>query len=335
MAHHEANSVPKGMKKRAEDHITHEDPVPQTTDLLVQGYLLHCRCEGKSPSTITTYEEHLRRFVWYCERQHFPSDPRKLTSHHIGSFIWYVGSESNRWGTNSTTSRKPAGRATVNHYYRVLHAFFGWLAKQGFIAENPVSRIGTPKTDRRVVEALNPGEVEKLLRACAGRSVLEVRNRAIISILLDTGLRVSELASLKINDIDTKTGVILVRHGKGGKQRIVRTGSKALRAAWRYIAAHRRGDGDALFLTRSGEPLDAEGMKLMIRRLTKRAGFRVSGHKLRHTFSISYLRNGGDVFTLQYLLGHSTLHMTQRYLQSLSSEDAIKAHRRFSPLDNM
>jgi len=91
-----------------------------------------------------------------------------------------------------------------------------------------------------------------------------------------------------------------------------------------------------LFLTKTSEPLVADAIKLIVRRLGKEAG--ISGvhiHQLRHTFAISFLRAGGDVFSLQYLLGHSTLVMTQRYLQSLNAEDAMKAHRRFSPLDSL
>lgn len=222
----------------------------------------------------------------------------------------------------------------MNHYYRVLHAFSVWLQKEGFVADNPVARIDPPRTDRSVIQALRPIEVETLLRACSAKSPLHVRNKAIICMLLDTGLRISELASVQLNDIDTKTGVIMVRHGKGGKQRVVRIGLKAQNAVWRYVSMYRHGDSDALFLKHCGKPLGVEGMKMMLRRLARRTGIKVFGHKMRHTFAISYLRNGGDVFTLQYLLGHSALQMTQRYLQSLSAEDAMIAHKRFSPLDN-
>jgi len=135
--------------------------------------------------------------------------------------------------------------------------------------------------------------------------------------------------------VDIKTGAILVRQGKGGKQRVVRIGSTAQKALWRYVTIYRRGDSDRLFLNRSGEPLDVVAVKILIRRLTTKTGIKVYGHKLRHTFAITYLRNGGDVFTLQYLLGHATLQMTQRYLQSLNAQDAISAHRKYSPLDNM
>jgi len=217
----------------------------------------------------------------------------------------------------------------------VLNTFFGWLKAEELIAENPVARLKTPKIEHKVVQALTHNEIKRLLDTYSSKSMPDVRNKAILSILLDTGLRVSELANLMIEDVDLNTRVVLVRHGKGGKQRIVRIGSKAQRALWRYITIYRRGDSDALFLTSSGEPLDVIGVKIMIRRLSKKAGVKVYAHKLRHTFAINYLRNGGDVFTLQHLLGHSTLQMTQRYLQSLNSDDATNAHRKFSPLDNM
>ena len=143
------------------------------------------------------------------------------------------------------------------------------------------------------------------------------------------------LANLKLEDVETATGAILIRHGKGNKQRIVRIGSKVQKALWRYVTIYRFGDSDALFLKRSGEPLDAVGFKILIRRLSNKASVKIYAHKLRHTFAISYLRNGGDAFTLQHLLGHATPQMTQRYLQSLSDEDAMAAHKRFSPLDSL
>ena len=96
------------------------------------------------------------------------------------------------------------------------------------------------------------------------------------------------------------------------------------------------GKSDRLFLGSNREPLEGTGIKLMIKRLGKKAGLKgIHVHRLRHTFAISFLRAGGDVFSLQYLLGHSTLSMTQRYLQSLNAADAAQAHSRFSPMDNL
>jgi len=155
-------------------------------------------------------------------------------------------------------------------------------------------------------------------------------------VLLDSGMRVSELANLTVSDVDANTGAIVIRHGKGGKQRVVRIGSTTQKVLWRYVTLHRRVNTDRLFLNRYGQPLEAHAIKLMVGKLGRIAG--VSGvhvHRLRHTFAISFLRSGGDIFTLKYLLGHSSLVMVQNYLQSLNADDAAKAHQRFSPIDNM
>jgi site-specific recombinase XerD len=127
-----------------------------------------------------------------------------------------------------------------------------------------------------------------------------------------------------------------VKHGKGGKHRVVRIGAIAQKALWLYITIHREENSDRLFLTRSGDSLESEGIQVMVRALGRRVGVpNVHVHRLRHTFAISLLRAGGDIFTLKYLLGLSSLTMVQDYLGSLNVDDAMNAHRRFSPLDNL
>lgn len=303
-------------------------------EALVRDYILNCTVEGKSPNTIATYEIILKNFLWYCEQNDFPEAPR-LTATHVKEFLFYLLSEPNRWGSNNPAARKPASRTTVNDYYRTLHCFFNWLEREGIILENPFTNLKPPKIERKVIEALTESEIKRLLDQCSGKTALHVRNKAILSILFDCGLRVSELASVTLNDITWETGYVLVRQGKGGKQRQVRMCSKAKRALWRYVTLYRNSESDRVFINRSGDPLDVVGIKILIKRLGQTTKIKVHPHKLRHTFAISYLRNGGDVFTLQYLLGHSNLQMTQRYLQSLSAEDAANAHRKYSPLENL
>lgn len=157
----------------------------------------------------------------------------------------------------------------------------------------------------------------------------------ILSVFLDTGLRLSELINLTLNDVNVDDGSILVRHGKGGKPRVVRIGNKAQKALWKYVTLYRKGSSNRLFLNRNGEPFNFFGVSIFLKRLGDKAKVKVHAHQLRHTFAISFLRAGGDVFSLQYLLGHSTLSMTQRYLQSLNANDAANAHKKFSPLDNL
>ena len=209
------------------------------------------------------------------------------------------------------------------------------MQSEELLLDNPFNHLKTPRIDKRVVQALTPTEIERLFKECSGKSMMDVRNKAILSVFLDTGLRVSELANLLLEDLDVDTGSILVRHGKGGKQRVVRIGSKAQKALWKYVTIYRKSESDHLFVNRSGDPLDVQGIKIMIKRLGDKAKVKVHPHKLRHTFAISFLRAGGDVFSLQYLLGHTSLQMTQRYLQSLNANDAMNAHKKFSPLDNL
>jgi site-specific recombinase XerD len=324
------------MQKYVEEHLPLENLV-STTHLqsLAHGYILNCRSEGKSAKTIISYQTALKQFIWFCKHNNFPEIAQTINAIHIRQFIWYLTSATGRWGSNSPKTKQPASQTTANDYYRALHSFFNWLERESLIKENPFANLHPPKLERKVIQALTPTEVERLLNAGSGKSPVNVRNKAILCIFLDTGLRVSELASLNIYDIDMNTGSIVVRHGKGGKQRVVHIGSKAQKALWKYITLYRKSNNDSLFINRNGEPLDAVGIRIFIKRLGIKAKVKVSPHKLRHTFAISYLRAGGDVFSLQYLLGHSTLQMTQRYLQSLNADDAIEAHRKFSPLDRL
>ena len=323
------------MQNHAVDRLTYENLIDtENIASLTHGYLLNCRCEGKSPKTMSNYAGVLKNFLWYCRENSFPS-VSKLTAVHLRHLFWYLGSEKNRWGTNNPSSRKPASLTTVHTYHKVLRSFFNWLEREQLIHDNPFSHLETPKMEKKFVQALNVVEIRRLFNTCSVRAALAIRNKAILSVFLDTGLRVSELAHLTLEDVDIDSGSILVRHGKGGKQRVVHIGSRAQKALWRYVSIYRKGTSSRLFMNRTGEPLDAVGIKILVKRMGDRAKVKVSPHKLRHTFAISYLRAGGDVFSLQYLLGHTTLQMTQRYLQSLNADDAVNAHRKFSPLDNL
>ena len=159
--------------------------------------------------------------------------------------------------------------------------------------------------------------------------------------LLDTGLRAMEICSLRIGDVNLKTGRVEVKHGviggaKGGKGRTVFLGKAARRAVWRYLANIEDGDDqDApLFLAKGDRKMTPNGLRQLIKGLAEKAGVvNAYPHKFRHTFAITYLRSGGDVLTLQALLGHSTLDMVRHYAR-IAEIDIEHAHRRASPVDN-
>ncbi|MFC1910968.1 tyrosine-type recombinase/integrase [Chloroflexota bacterium] len=323
------------MVKQVVDRLLLESLVTTTSlESLSRGYLLNCRTENKSPKTIRGYESTLRNFNWYCKQNNFP-EVQKLTAVHIRHFLWYLGSEPHRWNSSNPSAKHIASNTTINDYFRALRTFFNWLEREELIIDNPFKHLKTPKADNNIVQALTPAEIERLFKACSGKSLLDIRNKAIISVFLDTGLRLSELVNLTVDDVNTDDGSIIVRHGKGGKPRVVRVGNRAQKALWKYVTLYRKGNSNRLFLNRSGEPFDFFGVSIFLKRLGNKTKVKVHAHQLRHTFAISFLRAGGDVFSLQYLLGHSTLTMTQRYLQSLNANDAANAHKKFSPLDNL
>jgi len=320
------------MPARISEHITRAP----TLDHLIQGYLVTLRSEGKSPQTVLSYGDQLSHFLWWCEREGAPKDADKVTTAHIRGFLLYAQTEPVRWGGRSTSSRRPLCTATLHRYHRTLSAFFHWLGAECLISGSPLEGVRKPRLPQKLVQALTPEELRRMLALC-GKDFLGARNRAILMLFLDTGLRVSELSDLRLSDVDFETGTITVRSGKGQKQRVVRMGNRCQRAVWRWAALFRESHTDRLFVSRGSEPLDARAVKTLVKRLCGRAG--VSGgrgcHRLRHTFAIEFLRAGGDVMTLRYLLGHSSLEMVKRYLGSLDAEDAARAHQRYSPADNM
>jgi len=157
-------------------------------------------------------------------------------------------------------------------------------------------------------------------------------------LLLDTGLRMGELINLKMEDAHMTEGLLKVM-GKGKKERIVPMGSNAQRALQRYLFRYRHKPFhpgiDNVFLSVLGKPLTENSIKLIFSRLAKKSGVvRLHAHLCRHTFATRFLINGGDVFTLQQILGHSTLEMVRHYVNLATNHVAIQ-HQRFSPLDRL
>jgi site-specific recombinase XerD len=160
------------------------------------------------------------------------------------------------------------------------------------------------------------------------------RNKAIVLTLLDTGVRVSEIGNINLEDIDTERGWVKIT-GKGAKERVVRIGANAQKALWRYLVHRPNTERGQLWLTEEETPLRPDGIQMVIKRLKQRAGVTSSGncHRFRHTFALNFLRADRNPFNLQYLLGHSDLRMVRHYTATLGMEDALKAHEKASPAD--
>jgi len=321
-----------------------EAPPGTSLKSLVKGYLLTHQTEGSSPHTVEYYRGILNRFLWYAAREGWSDDARLLNEWHIREFLGYVGTEVKRWakeGNGSESSSRRVSLRTLHHYYGALRAFFNWVVKEGFLAVSPLTMVKVPKPKPRVIQPYSSEQIKKMLQVCEfdcqhNAKFLGSRDRAIILILLDSGLRLSELANMKLQDIDTDRGWIKVT-GKGNKERIVRIGKTAQKALWRYLMYRGEDDKQELWLSEERRPLQSSGIQSSINRLKKRAGINETGcvHRFRHTFALNFLRADRNPFNLQYLLGHNSLEMVRHYTAALGMEDALKAHEKASPADLM
>ncbi len=242
---------------------------------------------------------------------------------------------------------------TIQTYARSARAFFHWLMRRSTLQSNPFDHVVFPKVGRPLIQTITNEEFEKLLLACAPPNETgpfaeraAVRNRAILWLLYDTGIRVSELINLRMGDFDRKHGVVTVL-GKGAKERRVALGQNCLRNLSYYLDKHRPDEEelaewgsageDHLFLSETRQPLTKNGIEMLFKRLKGRAGIqgkRISPHIFRHTFAMNYLIKSNDPFSLQELLGHEDLTTVLNYIH-MNDTVLQEQKRKYSPGDHL
>lgn len=306
----------------------------------IEEYLLVCQIAGQSPRTVGNRRDRLGRLAWWTAR----SKCQSLDSEALRAFFLYLARShadpSGRWGNPG--ARNPLSPGTLKSYYSTLRTFFLWLVAEEVIAASPLARVPVPIDRPDQIQPLTQEQARDLLRAaCQTRQPL--RDSAIILLLLDTGVRASEACGLALRSVSLSPSAPFVAvEGKGGRRRCCPISPITRRAIARYLRDCHRAQGLAedpsrpLFLSERGEgrALNRQGLLVLIARLGERAGIRgvrCSPHTLRHTFAISFLRAGGNMFSLREILGHSSLAMTSRYV-ALAEADTARQHRLHSPL---
>lgn len=264
----------------------------------IDGFLLSCNARHLSPATISDYTRTLKRFHTFIGNPNV----KDVSPGDISAFL-----ASQPWKTK-----------TIYNYHIGLSSLWTWLVREEFVERHIVRVVQRPKPQEVVVEPFNNTEVRALLSTAHG--YLEERDRAIILILLDTGIRASELVSIQRDDIDLANRRIKVL-GKGNKERFVPISPKTASAIFKYL------------VTCDDRPFKFNRSHLAhhIEEMGKKAGVKAYPHRFRHTFATEFLRAGGDPFTLQTILGHSTMEMVRRYI-TLAQVDIEAVHDRASPV---
>jgi integrase/recombinase XerC/integrase/recombinase XerD len=310
-----------------------------TLERLAKHFEAYNRSEGKSPRTIEWYRRVLRFFQEYLREQNHTTRLGDLNLDVAREFVLYLQTRPKLNNHPSIPSSDGYLKAiSVQNYVRGLRAFFSWLYKEGYTEENLLAHLRPPKTPQKLVDVLTEEEIAQILACLDSDTASGCRDMAILITFLDSGLRLSELTGLYLSDAHIDQGYLKVM-GKGSKERIVPIGGVAQKALQRYIFHFRpdpwNGDTDYLFLTMEGRPMRTNAIQLIFSRLAKKSGVkRFHAHLCRHTFATNYLINGGDVFSLQQILGHTSLEMVRRYVTLASSQVRVQ-HRKFSPMDRM
>ena len=298
---------------------------------LTEPFIRYLRTTGYAVRTIDHFRLMLRLLSRFAQEQGAQT-VREITRRMLGEY-------QSRLLTEPGARGKPLTADSQAHHIGRLKIFFRYLVRQGLLLVDPACDLETPHVPRRPpTNVLDLAGVEKLLRAPDVRTVLGVRDRAMLELLYSSGLRVSELAGLDVYDIDLAVEELRVRRGKGGKSRLVPVGKIACQWVGRYLRevrpqlARRRPHEVALFVSGRGRRLVRQNLARIVSAYGRAAGLRlrVTPHGLRHAFATHMLRGKASLRHLQEMLGHVKLTTTQIYTQ-VDITDLKNVHRRCHP----
>ncbi len=282
---------------------------------------------GRSLKTVENYDRYLEKFFAFAKTD----NPSKLTEDMVREFRLYLNRQP---GTKVGGRMEPMKRKTQNYYLIALRAFLKYLRKRGIESLNP-ERIELAKVPERSLDLITPQELDRLLKAPDTSTIQGLRDRAILELLFSTGLRISELCSLSIDDVDLSRDEFSVR-GKGDKIRVVFLSDAAKRSIKEYLKGRKDMD-DALFVQFGKNAKAAKDLRLspravqrMLKTCAAKAGItrKVSPHVIRHSFATDLLTNGADLRSVQALLGHAHIGTTQVYTH-VTDKHLKEIHKKF------
>lgn len=291
-------------------------------------YIYDCRIRKLSPRTVDNYTKQLGYFSKYLEDNYAVVHLESVKRTHVKAFL----------GMMDEKGRKPQ---YINDLLQVFRTFFNYTVREGYLGISPIDGIKNIKQPKVKIATFSELEIRRMLNYYCERDFRSTRNRTMIALFFDTGMRLNEVISLCADQI--RSDHILV-HGKGNKERLVPVSPYLAKALMQYQTVrhgyfHGKLHEKYFFLSHRGRMLTPESVAKMLREAAKAVGVnpqvRVSPHTCRHTFAHLQLKNGLDLYSLSRILGHENITITQRYLEGIKDDQVIKMAQRCGVLQNL
>lgn len=311
-------------KKKRKNKIDSQDVISEMTDIgydeALRLFIQKGRIKRLSDETISYYQLTIKKFIEIMKESNVPI--QSLSVRNIENyFIAYYLNKGNK-------------ESSINSKLRGVRAFLNFLYNEGYIKNQINLELINEK--KEVIKTFTLEQIKKLFKAPDLETFTGFRDFTIMLLMLETGVRVRELIDIRLNDVKLNDGYVVV-NGKNGEQRQLPIQNKVNAQITKYLEVRGEVNTDYLFVNIYDQPLSKRQVQDRIKEYGKKAGIkdvRVSPHTFRHTFAKLAIKNGADVFTLQKILGHSTLDMVRKYVNYFSDEVA-DAHKKFSPIEKL
>lgn len=320
-------------------------------DYDVDDFMNYCEVKSLAKKTIGSYEQTLRLFTQYLKDKFKVKEAGEVKEMHIREYIKYVQergkytvvanekSIKSNFPQNRQDYKKEVSKTTINNYIRNIKVFFNYMYENRYINNNPVKRVKEIKNTRKVVGFINDIDMNKLLKSFDLSKFHEYRDYIIVQLIFDTGMRISETLFIKETDIDFVKRTILLpaENTKGKKDRYVFFSAEMLKELKRWLQyKDRYRQSEYIFCTHKGKRLNIGNYEKNFKKYGERIGLKdIHPHMLRNNFAKRFLMNGGEIYTLSRILGHSSITVTEKAYLDLNSDDLRVNYQKYSPLASL
>lgn len=320
-------------------------------DYDIDDFMSYCQCQNLRPHTMKSYEQTLKIFERYMVEVHQVKEASEVREGHIKEYIRYLSergkytvvvneqSKKLNFPDKRNDLNKPMSKTTINNYLRNIKVFFNYLYENHYIKANPIHRIKQLPNERKPVDFISDDDFKSLINSLDMSKFHEYRDCTIIQLIIDTGMRIGETLLIKLEDVDMnrRSIYLLPENTKSKKGRMVFYSAEMEKYLKRWLQfKDRYRDSEYLFCTNQGKPLTVGNFETNFKEYAMRVGLKnAHPHMLRNNFAKRFLMNGGDIYTLSRILGHSSVTVTEKAYLDLDNEDLRINYAPYSPLEKI